>query len=75
MDFRIFESERFSNVRRILYRIYINDGVSNNNNINSNKKEAQNNNINSDKKEAQNNNIHNWSNIISRNSRENERKR
>ena len=63
MDFRIFESERFSNVRRILYRIYINDGVSNNNNINS------------DKKEAQNNNIHNWSNIISRNSRENERKR
>ena len=63
MDFRIFESERFSNVRRILYRIYINDGVSNNNNINSNKKEAQ------------NNNIYNWSNIISRNSRENERKR
>ena len=63
MDFRIFESERFSNVRRILYRIYINDGVSNNNNINSNKKEAQ------------NNNIDNCSNIISRNSRENERKR
>ena len=62
MDFRIFESERFSNVRRILYRIYINDGVSNNN-------------INSNKKEAQNNNIYNWSNIISRNSRENERKR